>query len=473
MCTRHTKQNMITRRNFLTAVGATTVGLALGTADSFAVSKQDRKPNILLIMTDQQFADAMSCVIGREHIHTPNMDSLAENGMRFTRAYAPNPLCMPMRASMITGQYPHKTSIQSNSGKIDPAKHIFMGKIFRDAGYETGYFGKWHIAVDGKRKDIHGFDTTDFGAKQNPAPAATFLKKPHDHPFLAVVSFLGPHEICQWARKEKIPGSPIGDPPPLEERPPLRTNFNPPENETDIMAHMRKSYQAHRLFPVGKYTEDDWRRLTWGYYRLIERVDGFIGTVLKALRESGQQENTLIVFLSDHGECHGAHRWNQKTVFYDESSRVPFIITWKGKTPKGTSNILLNTGVDVIPTLCDFAGIKVPSDLPGKSLKKPALGRAPVWKREYVVSQNHMVQCEPVDGKKLTPHGRMVRSDRYKYCVYSEGDRRESLIDMKKDPGEMKNLAGDATHSHTLEQHRQYLTDWCRKYGDDFPLPTN
>jgi len=461
---------MMKRRTFLKVSGLNAL------AGATALSAEDRsssRPNILLIITDQQFADAMSCVMGPEYLRTPHMDALAGSGMRFTRAYAPNPLCMPMRASMMTGEYPHQTGITNNSGRVDPAKHVFMGRLFKDAGYETGYFGKWHAALDEKRKDIHGFASTDFKARQDPRPAAAFLERPHDRPFFAVASFLGPHEICQWARKEAVPGGPIGDPPPQDQRPPLRPNFNPPENETDIMTHMRKSYQAHRLFPVGNYTEDDWRRLIWGYHRLIERVDGLVGTVVEALRESGKQDNTLILFLSDHGDCHGAHRWNQKTVFYDESARVPFIISWKGKTPQGTSDVLLNTGIDVIPTLCDFAGIELPKHLPGKSLKQSALGRTPTWKREFIVSQNHMVQCEPVDGKKLTPHGRMVRSDRYKYCVYSEGQRRESLVDMEKDPGEMKNLAQDVAHQPILAQHRQYLRLWCRENGDDFPVPVS
>ena len=459
------------RRTFLKAFGLSILAASKPVSD--AVASSSSRPNILVIMTDQQFADAMSCVMGSQHIHTPNMDALAEKGMRFTRAYAPNPLCMPMRASMITGQYPHKTGIQSNSGKIDPENHVFLGQVFKEAGYDTAYFGKWHAAVSEKRKDIHGFETTDFKARANPAPAAVFLRKPHQRPFLAVMSFLGPHEICQWARKEAVPGGPIGDPPPLETRPPLRANFNAPDHETDIMTHMRRSYQAHRLFPVGDYTEADWRRLIWGYYRLIERVDGFVGTVMKALYDSGQQDNTVVVFLSDHGDCHGAHHWNQKTVFYDESARVPFIVTWPGRTPRGQCDVLLNTGIDMMPTLCDFAGIEVPADLPGKSLKAPALGRTPTWHREFIVSQNHMVQCEPVNGKNPKPHGRMVRSDQYKYCVYSEGIRRESLADMKNDPGEMKNLAEDAAYRTVLEQHRQRLADWCRRYGDDFVVPVS
>lgn len=454
------------RRTFLKLSGASV--LAITTQARAKESVISSKPNVLIIMTDQQFSDAMSCVIGGKYLHTPHMDALAENGMRFTRAYAPNPLCMPMRTSMFTGHYPHQTGVQTNDGpRLNPDKFDFMGKLFKDADYETAYFGKWHIAFDKKKKNVHGFETFDEkNSRLNPARAVEFLKKTHKRPFLAVASFLGPHEICQWARKEEVPGEQLPDPPPLQERPPLRPNSMPPENETDIITHMRKSYQAHRLFPVGDYTEADWRRLIWGYYRLIERVDGYVGAVLTALRESGHERNTVVVFLSDHGDCHGAHRWNQKTVFYDESARVPFIISWKGRTPKGTSRLLLNTGVDVIPTLCDFAGIRVPVGLPGKSLKKTAMGKTPAWRRDYIVCQNHMVQCEPVDGKHLKPHGRMVRSDRYKYCLYSEGVRRESLVDMDKDPGEMVNQASNPDFRAVLIQHRVYLREHAECHDD-------
>jgi len=454
------------RRTFLRLSGASLLAIATqARPENMDIS---RKPNILIIITDQQFADAMSCIAGTRYLHTPHMDALAESGMRFTRAYTPNPLCMPMRTSVITGRYPHQTGVQTNSDpKVNANESVFLGKLFKEAGYETAYFGKWHIAFDRKKKDVHGFETFDEkNSRLNPAPAAAFLKKTHKRPFLAVASFLGPHEICEWARKQKIPGAQLPDPPPLQQRPPLRPNAEPPENETDIMAHMRRSYQAHRLFPVGDYTQADWRRLIWGYYRLIERVDGYVGAVLTALRESGQEDNTLVVFLSDHGDCHGAHRWNQKTVFYDEAARVPFILRWTGTIPKGTSDILLTTGIDVIPTLCDFAGIRVPAGLPGRSLKAPALGRAPAWKRDYVVCQNHMVQCEPVNGRDLKPHGRMVRSDRYKYCLYSEGQRRESLIDMERDPGEMVNQAGNPGFKSVLIQHRAYLKEHAERHDD-------
>jgi len=148
------------RRTFLKASGLGLLAMATQARPEDADSSQ--KPNILIIMTDQQFADAMSCAMGSEYIHTPHMDSLAENGMRFTRAYSPNPLCMPMRTSMFTGRYPHQTGAQTNGApKLNPADFVFMGDLFKDSGYETGYFGKWHIAFDSKRKEVHGFETLE------------------------------------------------------------------------------------------------------------------------------------------------------------------------------------------------------------------------------------------------------------------------------------------------------------------------
>ncbi len=341
----------------------------------------------------------------------------------------------------------------------------------KDAGYETGYFGKWHIALKEEEKDIHGFDIL-FGdnTKLDAEPAVEFIKQKHEKPFFAVASFLSPHEICQWARKEELPGGPIGELPALEKLPPLKTNFAFPQNETDIMAFMRKSYHANRRFPVANYTNADWRRLLWGYYRLIERADDFVGEITAAIKESGLEENTLVVFLADHGDCAGSHHWNQKTNFYDESSRVPFIIKWEGKTMGGNSEVLVNTGTDMIPTLCEFAGISIPKNLPGKSLMAPALGKTPDWNRDYVVSENHMVQGDPVDGDTVQPYGRMLRSKDDKYCIYSLGEDRESLVDMQYDPGEMVNQAKNPVYKEILEQHRAYLKEHAHETNDEVAL---
>ena len=165
------------------------------------------------------------------------------------------------------------------------------------------------------------------------------------------------------------------------------------------MAYMRSSYQRTSTFPVRNFDDKKWREYIWAYYRLIEKVDGEIGKLLAVLRETGQEDNTLILFTSDHGDCHCAHKWNQKTVFYDESTRVPFILSWKGRTPKGKTDLLAHTGVDPFPTLCDFAGIELPAGLLGKSLKAPAMGKSPEWNREFIVVQNHLAQGRSIGGQ--------------------------------------------------------------------------
>jgi arylsulfatase A-like enzyme len=392
--------------------------------------------------------------------------------MLFTRAYTANPLCKPLRCSLFTGHYPHQTGVQTNRPD-DPLsdKLPCLGKLFCD-DYETAYFGKWHIARSFGDVDWHGFhERQQKGCIYNSDRIVEFLKREHDRPFLAVASFMNPHDICQIARYEPIRHGALGELPPVEKRPPLPKNFGIPEDETDTIAWMRRSYQTAPMFPVGNYTDAQWRRLIWGYYRLVEMVDQRIGETLSALEEAGLEEETLVVFLSDHGDCHGAHHWNQKTVFYDESARVPLIFSQPGVIAEGTTcDRLVNTGVDLLPTLCQIGDGAMPDDLPGESLVPLLLGKEAPARREYVIVQNHMVQGAPVEGKSPKPRGRMVRSDRYKYCVYDWGEHRESLVDMQSDPGEMRNLARKPEYRQVLHEHRRLLEAFAREHHDDVAL---
>jgi arylsulfatase A-like enzyme len=236
------------------------------------------------------------------------------------------------------------------------------------------------------------------------------------------------------------------------------------------MTLMRKSYHNSYYFPVGDYDEDKWRRLSWGYYRLVEKVDALIGKVLEGLKQSGQLDNTLIVFTSDHGDCHGAHKFNQKTVFYEESARIPFILSYKNVIKHGTTDALVNTGVDILPTMLDFAGIEQPQRLPGRSLKALALAKQPNDWRDYVVVQNFMAQGGPVNGETPQVMGRMVRSKTHKYCLYDHGKQREELFDMKNDRLEKENLATKPQYKQILKQHRDYLNGFAVKYKDKTAL---
>jgi choline-sulfatase len=336
-------------------------------------------PNVIFIMTDQQSADALSCRMGDRYLKTPALDSLAARGTFFTRAYTPNPLCMPARNSIFTGRYPHETGITDNTEMstgyaLDAAEYPTMGTYFRQAGYETAYYGKWHLCYDPKKPETHGFERLD-GLKpiidaDNAARAAAFLRGKHEKPFLLVVSLLNPHNVCEVARGQELNNGPIGTPPPVAERPPAPANLAPPRNEPDSMTRIRAGYHANPQFPVGNFSPEMWQALRWSYYRLIEKVDAEIGNVLAAVKAAGLEENTLIVFTADHGECAGAHGLNQKTVLYEESARVPLIVSLPAQKTGRTSDLLTNTGTDLLPTMLEVAGVPRP-----RSLSAPACER--------------------------------------------------------------------------------------------------
>lgn len=438
---------------------------ALTTVGQMAGSRK----NVLIIMTDEQSADAMSAVIGAQYLRTPNMDKLVKTGIRFSRAYCANPLCTPSRSSMFTGRYPHELGIMDN----EPAKAVegfsTMGTFFSASGYETGYVGKWHIPAiplkDASRSGFQWIENNQLGGGDSllAGSAAKFINKKRTSPFLLVVSYINPHNICEWARGDKLPDGDIGMPASLEECPPLLPNHLPTLNETDINRDMRTLVQANPKFQVGNFTTEQWRQYRWAYYRLVEKVDRYIGNLMNVLKASGKYDDTLIVFLSDHGDMQGAHQWNQKTVFYEEASRVPFVLSGPGINP-GTSSRLINTGVDLIPTVAAFAGIEIPNSLPGCNVLKPGT------ERYVVVSNKISVGKSTMERENIKPEGRMVRTENYKYWIYDAGKQRESLFDMNNDPGEMKDLAQSAKYKEVLQQHRQYLKEWAEKYNDKAAL---
>jgi len=449
--------------------------LVAGSSLQAAAQVINAAPNVVLIMTDQQSADAMGNRLGSKYLKTPAMDDLANHGITFTRAYCANPLCIPSRSSMFTGLYPHQLGIQANENdkNLASVNYQTMGTIFRGAGYETSYYGKWHLPFDVKDKKSHGFE--QMGRIKNggidsliPEDAIQFLRRKHDKPFLMVASFCNPHNICEWARGQKLPDGSIGDPPTAEFCPPLLPNHAASKNESDIVALLRKSAHASPMFPVGNFDDTKWRQYRWAYYRMIEKVDHEIGRILDELKRTGLDKRTVIVFLSDHGDSQGAHQFNQKTNFFEEVVNVPFVIALPGQLKAEISDRLIQTGIDLIPTLCDYAGIPVPSELPGFSAGKLAAEKENNSSRQFIITAVKPVQGSPVDGVKPDPDGRMVRGDRYKYWIYSQGTQRESLFDTLNDPGEMNNLATDPKYKSVLKEYRMNLEIWCTKYKDGF-----
>jgi arylsulfatase A-like enzyme len=235
----------------------------------------------------------------------------------------------------------------------------------------------------------------------------------------------------------------------------------------NIKNNGRRSYQASAMFPVSGVSDDKWRQYAWAYYRMIEKTDAGIGSILDVLRESGLDRNTIVVLLSDHGDCQGAHHWNQKTVFFEEASKVPFIISHKAIKP-GKSDYLVQTGIDLLPTLCDLAGISPGTSTQGTSLKELLLTGKPAIERDYIVVSDRLIQGDTIDGYKPGPNGRMLRTQRFKYWILDEGTNRETLYDLENDPGEMKNLANDPGFRTYLEECRKKYAEWALEYKDQF-----
>ena len=451
-----------TRRSFLrrsaALAGAGTALLKLPVA-----SGTPEKPNMLLIMTDQQTASAMRCA-GNPYLATPAMDGLAERGIRFDRAYVTQPLCTPFRSSLQTGRYPHELGVVSNGLKIN-GEFPMLGGLMGAAGYECAYIGKWHVGASFEAAGYTG-EASDFRPDDRKTEAAvSFLGRARREPFFLTVSFMNPHNVCELARGEDLPDGCIGAPPEdLAALPPLPDNCAIPAHEPSAIRAVQRSAPFH--YPTLDWGEREWRQYLWGYYRLVEKVDAEIGRVLEALQASPHADSTLVVFTSDHGEGVAMHHWNQKQVLYDQCTRVPLVLAGPGVRAGCVSSELVSTALDIPRTLLDCAGATPPQSMRGVSLGPLAGGKASALDREHVFAETKFARnVEP-----LGLRGRMVHSRGFKYCVYDGGDNREQLFDMEADPGETRNLAVESEHYLTLNQHREVMARWADDTNDrDFP----
>ncbi|HIL69353.1 MAG TPA: hypothetical protein EYG38_05830 [Verrucomicrobia bacterium] len=438
--------------------------LVLVTVSTCAFAGQ--RPNILFLLTDQHHARMLSSA-GNPFLKTHALDTMAKSGIRFARAYVSNPVCSPSRISMATGMMAGRFGVFTNGMKATLPAEVHansLGKLIKGGGYDTFYGGKVHMSPELSPLKA-GYD--EYCRDQRgklPEACIEFMTKERDKPFFAVASFINPHDICfaYNARQPDRKSMALVDDLyrqaqalPADQLPPLPDNSAIPALEPDaIEANLKLTAVTPAKLIRKDYNDRDWRNYRWIYCRLTERVDAQIGKLLDALKNNGLEENTLVIFTSDHGDMDGSHRLASKNVFYENSVGVPFIMQYKGVIPAGVvddKNLILN-GLDVLPTICDYAGVPTPPYLLGRTIRPLAEGLASAARRPYIVAENNT--------------GRMLRSDRYKYCVYLEGVIRESLVDLKNDPGEMKNLAALPQYQPVLNKHRAYLQQWIVESND-------
>ncbi len=425
--------------------------------------------NILLILADQENARMLSCA-GNPWLRTPALDSIAERGARFERAYCMNPMCVPSRFSLFTGRRGSDIGLINNAAAhIDevPAaiRENAMGWRLRRAGYQTAFGGKAHFPF-GLTPEDYGFETISRDDRDRLVDdCGEFLARAHDRPFLLVASFIIPHDICHMAIRDfaetplerqlshpdrielkeldlalQIPDGLTREEFFRDVCPPLPENFETPADEAEAIRLM----QARRPFKRKareRYSEEDWRMHRWAYARLTERVDGQIGRLLEALRGSGLGDDTVVIFTSDHGDMDASHRMEHKTAFYEEAARVPLLVAAPGMAGGAVdAEHVVSNGLDLLPTLCDLAGIEPDGDLEGRSLLPLLAGESPGDWREAV----------PVESEL----GQMVVRGRQKYIRYYQGENSEQFIDLDEDPGEMRNAIDDECHKGSVARLR-------------------
>ncbi|MCY4666338.1 MAG: sulfatase-like hydrolase/transferase [Acidimicrobiaceae bacterium] len=457
-------------------------------------------PNVVLFITDQQTRATISAY-GNDRTHTPHMDELAAGGVAFEKSYCSSPLCSPGRASIVTGQMPHTAGVDINDLPVRDGI-ANLGEIFSSAGYETVWAGKWNLpdsfppepdAIPGfwnlewQRKPYPSTDQIisgyagpatqpetyrDLGASMDADitdAAVRYLAGNPTRPFLLAVSLYNPHDICFWIMDRDHDVLPWADAP-LPALPALPENFDAVADEPEFVRWMRKQaavvpdYGWNELRWTDSWDERHWRRYLYEYDRLVEMVDVQIGRVLSAVSDTGISDTTLVALTSDHGEGVAAHRWATKQMLYEEPVTVPLVLRWPGVVPaERFDRSHLASGVDVVPTLCDYAGVAAPEGLAGGSLR-PVIDDPRMGGRDFVVAE-----LQP-DSLRMELKGRMLRTRRYKYVAFSAGADPEMLFDLDTDPLETVNLVGSAGHDPVLAEHRALLEGWTRQTADPFEV---
>jgi len=464
------------RRDFLRATGGAALALTLPKW-SFG-AETVRKPNVLFIMTDQQSYNMMSCM-GNKWLSTPSMDKIAGMGYRFDKAYCVNPVCMPSRFSLLTGHYASEAGVKENTTAYDAAKVKqlisggALGNIFRGAGYETLYSGKTHLYGT---KDVseYGFKLNDRDPYDGPAIYAERVlaeigKGKQAKPFFLFLSFLNPHDICYKAGADRR--FPDG----LSEANARETTRLLALQKTLSAAEYRKQIpprapNATRIdgeqpemvaMSMGSRKWDDaqWDLYNWMYHRLTESVDALIGRVLAALKNAGLEENTILVFTSDHGEMNGSHGLITKNVMFEECQRVPFIFAGKGiRSNYADKSTLVCTGLDFLPTICDLVGIESPKGISGVSLKPYLTGEGKKPVRRYIITEDY--------------NAYQINDGRYKYTIYELPGHPETLTDLETNPGETISFANNPSYATIRDDLKKELMGNLSKRGLT-PLPEN
>lgn len=430
--------------------------------------------NVLFITADD-LGLVLSCY-GEKRIATPNLDRFADTGVRFKTAYVAQASCSPSRSAMFTGLFPHANGQYGLTGAgfrlHEPLHDATIPNVLKKAGYRTGIVGKLHVDPESS----FAFDVRDTRSeptrqvREVAKKAEEFLGAKTGSPFFLMVNFSDPHAFrkapnsSEWYFPPQVGG--------LPERP------VPPSAET--------------LFPFQNVDTPEQRERTANYLNAAARLDYGFGLVLDALRRTGHEEDTLVVFCGDHGPPFA----RGKTTCYEAGLRVPFLVRWPGVTRRGVSEAMVST-TDIAPTIYDAAGVKAPPTH-GRSLR-PVLSDPKASWREYLAAEFHFHGAGPfyprrairdaryklihnlragvakpstgIDGDRAYPASQEARYDntqtRSTFNTFADPPEFE-LYDLQKDPNELRNLAGQPELRPVKERMQNALTLWRKDTADPF-----
>ena len=436
------------------------------------------RPNIIFILLDDQRWDDLGCY-GHPVVKTPNIDRIAQEGVRFTRAFVTTPLCSPSRGSFLTGQYAHHHGIIDNTAH-DALSHqlVTFPRLLHDAGYETGFVGKWHMGLDdnvrpgidywvsvkgqgqyidpeinvnGARKKIPGYVTDIFSDY-----AMEFLQQKHDKPFFLYISHKAVHPDLQQAADGSLSDPSAGKFIPAERHKnlyagatiPHRANYGLPPNDKPALA--RKIGDLPPL-SVATGTDDETIRNRW---RVTQAAEEGVSRIFKFLEDSGQLENTLIVFTSDEGYFYGEHGLSvERRLAYEESALIPLIMRWPKMIKPNTTIDQMALNIDIAPTLLEIGGATLPKNIDGHSLVPLLKGETVKWRDSFLVEY----WSDKVFPRMTQMGYQCIRTDRWKYIHYVDLTGMDELYNLKNDPWELTNIIYSADSKAALTTLRPKL----------------
>ena len=496
-------------------------------ADTYA--RNDR-PNIIFIMTDDHTTQAMSCYGGRL-IETPNMDRLADEGIRFDACYASNALSGPSRACILTGKLGHMNGFTDNAGRFDASQQTFP-KLLQKAGYKTGIVGKWHLIskpegfdhwsiLSGQEEQgdyydpefmENGVPVTEHGYVTDviTEKAISFIADVSDEgPFMLMFHHKAPHRNWMPAprhlgifndtifpepstlfddysgRGEAAHDQDMSIAHTMTEDWDLklltREEILAGENKLyDVYIRMPEDVQhkwdsvyAHRIEEYRSGALSGKELVSWKYQQYIRdylatliSVDESIGTLLEYLESIGELDDTIIVYTSDQGFFLGEHGWFDKRFMYDECLRMPLLIRYPKSIKAGSESSAIAMNIDFAPTFLDYAGVDIPSDIQGKSLR-PVLENQGKEPDDWRLATYYHYYEYPAEHSVKRHYG--IRTKDFKLIhFYNDIDEWE-MYDMVNDPQEMRNVYNDPAYMSKREELHLLMKQIQEEYEDTDP----